>query len=177
MFARMPFFHVAGLVHGRHDKKVDVRVSFPVGDAPGVGVQNTVFKYLWIDLAIIPRGRAGGSVQPLRVVLIHGIFDHLKEVAMNSPCSPGAHAILSDEHIVSRQKRRGLGSEVGKDHPAELLHFIGGGAKTFSERAVGGLAGLFQDVSINVIEPTMVTTAQSAILDMAKLERGSPMRA
>jgi hypothetical protein len=105
VFGRMSFLYIAGLVYCRHHEEVTVRPSF-TGDAAGVGIYNTMFERLRIDLAIIPVRGFRRAVQPLQVILVDGILDHLKKITVDGPCPPRAHTVLSHQHIVSWQQRR-----------------------------------------------------------------------
>src|SRR5438445_1366364 len=169
MFGGMTFFHVAGFIHCRQEKKVDVRVSFP-GNVPGVGVQNSIFKWLWINLAIIPRGGLCRSVQPLQVILVDGVLDHLKKVAIDGSRTPRAHAVVPHQHVESRQQRRGLGPKVGEDDAAEFLNLVSRVAKPLPKRAISRLTGHFQNLTFDIVQPAVITTAQAAILKMTELK-------
>ena len=54
--------------------------------------------------------------------------------------------------------------------------FGSGVPHAFFKRAVGRLAGHFQKPAVDIIKPAVIAAAQSAVLDMAKLERRSAMR-
>src|SRR4029434_9060572 len=82
VFGRMAFLDIAGLIHRRHDKKVTVR-PFLTGDTPCVGVENSVFEWLWIDLAVVPVRRLRRAMQPLQMILIDGVFNHLKKITVD----------------------------------------------------------------------------------------------
>jgi hypothetical protein len=45
------------------------------------------------------------------------------------------------------------------------------------EGAVGRLARLFQDSSLDVVKPTVIAATQATIFNMSKLQRGSAVRA
>src|SRR5215510_7304173 len=176
MLAGMALFDVAGLVHNRHDKTINVSVSFAIGNAPRMSVQNAILKSLRIDLAVIPRRSGTRSMQPAQMILIHGIFNHLKKVAIHCPRSPHSNSIFPHQHIKSRQQRGRLWAKIGKNDPAQLLSFISGVTNTLSEGTVSGLTGHFQDSSSDVVKPAMIAAAQSSILEMTKFQRSAAMR-
>ena len=174
---RVTLFDVAGLVHRRHDEKIDVGISFSIRHATGVSVQNAIFENLRVDLAVFPRWRRSGSMQPAQVILIHGIFDHLKKIAIHRPRSPRSNSVFPHQHVPARQKRGRLGSKISENHTAQLLSFISRVTNPLSEGTVGRLAGHFQDPPFDIIKPAMIAAAQTAILQMAKFQRSSAMRA
>src|SRR2546429_8283890 len=101
----MALFHVPRFVHGWQDEEINVGVSSPISNVPGVGVQNSIFKWLWINLSIIPRGGLCRSVQPLQVILVDGVLDHLKKVAIDGSRTPP-----SSRTSTSYRGRSGAGS-------------------------------------------------------------------
>src|SRR5262245_19401093 len=64
-------------------------------DAAGVGVEYAVFERLRIDFAVVPIGSFRRAMQPLQMILIDGIFDHLKEIAVDRTRPSRAHAVFS----------------------------------------------------------------------------------
>src|ERR1043166_8683645 len=84
VLGRMAFLDVPGLIHRRKNEVIDVRPLFAV-DAARVGVDDPVIERLWIDLAVVPRRRRGRAVQPFEMVLVDGVLDHLKKIAMDEP--------------------------------------------------------------------------------------------
>src|SRR6267142_2484478 len=46
----------------------------------------------------------------------------------------------------------------------------------FFESAIAGLGRLFQTIALNIVEPTMITTANPIVLDAAIFERRTAMR-
>src|SRR5688500_14824408 len=111
------------------------------------------------------------------MILVHRVFDHLKKVAIHRAGAARAHTIVAYKNIPARQQGRGFGTKVSEEHSAKLLNFVCGMAQALPEGAVGRLARHLENFSFNVIEPTMIAAAQTAIFDMAKLQRGSAMRA
>ena len=101
MLGRMAFFNIAGLVHRRHDKKIHVRPSLS-RDGANVGIEHTMLENLRVDLAIFPGWCFGGSMKPLQVILIDGIFDHLKIIAVDDARAHGALAVGARQDIVAR---------------------------------------------------------------------------
>src|SRR4029453_8182576 len=69
--------------------------------------------------------------------------------------------------LVSRQKRRFPGTHIGKDEPADFLARISEMMNLMSKLFVRRLTGLFQTISMNVIEPAVVKTTKSPIFDSA----------
>src|SRR5262245_4152536 len=64
VLAGMALLDVAGFVHDRHDKKINVSVSSSIGNASLISIQNAIFKSLRIDFAVIPRRSGTRSMQP-----------------------------------------------------------------------------------------------------------------
>src|SRR5262245_35105243 len=173
----MSLFDIAGFVHNRHDKKINVSVSFAIGNAPRISIQNAILKSLRIDLAVIPRRSGTRSMQPAQMILIHGVFDHLKKIAIHCPRSPRSNSIFPHQHIESRRQRGRLRAKIGKNDPAQLLSLVGRVTNTLSEGTVGGLTRRFQNSPIDVVKPAMVAAAQPAILEMTEFQRSAAMRA
>src|SRR5262245_35850469 len=115
-------------------------------------------------------------MQPAQMILIHGIFDHLKKIAIHCPRPPRSNSIFSHQHIESRQQRGGLWAQIGKNDPAQLLSFISGVTNTLSEGTVGRLPRHFQDSPFDVVKPAMVAAAQPSILEMTEFQRSAAMR-
>src|SRR5687767_1494864 len=111
------------------------------------------------------------------MILIDGVFNHLKEVAIYRAGAASARAVLAHKHIPPRQQSRWFRTEVGEQHTAQLLNFIGGMAQALPEGAVGRLARHLENFPADVVEPTMIAAAQATVLDMAKLQRSPPVRA
>src|SRR5437667_10333856 len=111
----MALFHVPRFVHGWQDEEINVGVSSPISNVPGVGVQNSIFKWLWINLAIIPRGGLCRSVQPLQVILVDGVLDQLKKVAIDGSGTARAPAVVRHQHVDSSKQRRGRVPRPGDD--------------------------------------------------------------
>ena len=80
------------------------------------------------------------------------------------------------QRLVSRQKRRFPGTHIGKDVPANFLARIGRMADLVSKVLARRLTGLFQTISMNVIEPAVVKTTKSPIFDSAVNLIGATMR-
>src|SRR5215470_15494247 len=168
MLAGMSLFNVAGLVHNRHDKKIDVSITFSIGNAPRISIQNAILKSLRIDLAVFPRRSRTRSMQPAQMILIHGIFDHLKKVAIHCPRPPCSNSIFPHQHVESRQQRGRLRAKIGKNDSAQLLSFVGRVMNTLSKGAVSRLTGHLQYSSFDVVKPAMVAAAQPSILQMTE---------
>src|SRR5215813_3442606 len=177
MLAGMSLFDIAGFVHDRHDKKINVSIPFSIGNAPRIIIQNAILESLRIDLAVIPRRSRARPMQPAQMILIHGIFDHLKKIAIHCPRSPRSNSIFPHQHIESRQQRGRLRAKIGKNDPAQLLSLVGRVTNTLSEGTVGRLTRRFQNSPIDVVKPAMVAAAQPAILEMTEFQRSAAMRA
>jgi hypothetical protein len=78
--------------------------------------------------------------------------------------------------LVSRQKRRFPGTHVGTAESAHFLARIGGMVHLVSKLLVRRLAGLFQTISMNVVEPTVIEAAESAVFNPAVTQIGATMR-
>src|SRR5262245_19625494 len=107
---------------------------------------------------------------------IHVAFIGLEIVALvknfgDQPVSRGRV-----ERLVSRQKRRFSGTHIGKDESADFLARIGRMVDLVSKVLARSLTGLFQTVSMNVIEPAVIETTKSPIFDAAIAEIGPAMR-
>src|SRR5262245_48170987 len=135
VLAGMALFDVAGLVHHRHDKKINVSVASAIGNTPRISIQNAILKSLRIDLAVIPRRSGTRSMQPTQMVLIHGIFNHLKKVTVHRSGASSPYSVLSHEHVPTWQKRGRFRAEVGKNDPAQLLNFVRGMTNALPEGA------------------------------------------
>src|SRR5262245_45217947 len=80
------------------------------------------------------------------------------------------------ERFVRRQKGRFSGTHVGKDESGHLLARISGMMNLMSKLFVCRLARLFQTISMNVIEPTVIEAAKSAVFHSAIAQIGATMR-
>src|SRR5207244_9455473 len=103
-------------------------------------------------------------MKPFEMVLIDAVLNHLEIVAMYDPRAQRARSVFPHEHVVARQKWRWFRSEIGENDCRQLLNFVSWMTNAFSEGAVGWLAGLFQDASVDGIKQPMIATAQAAIL-------------
>src|SRR5262249_43244178 len=125
----------------------------------------------------IPCRSGTRSMQPAQMILIHGIFDHLKKIAIHCPRSPRSNSIFPYQHVESRQQRGRLRTKIGKNDSAQLLCFVGRVMNTLSEGTVSGFTGHFQDSPVDVVKPAMIAAAHPAILEMTKFQRSAAMRA
>src|SRR5215813_12550242 len=80
------------------------------------------------------------------------------------------------ERFVRRLKRRFSGTHVGKDEASHLLARIGRMVNLVTKVFVHRLARLFQTISMNVIEPTVIEAAESAVFHSTVAQIGPPMR-
>src|SRR5262245_47948322 len=80
------------------------------------------------------------------------------------------------ERFVCRQKRRFSGTQIGKDESGHLLARISRMVDLVSKLFVRRLAGLFETISVNVVEPTVIETTKSAVLNSAIAQIGPAMR-
>src|ERR1044071_9799015 len=110
------------------------------------------------------------------MVLIHGIFDHLKEIAVDRARSTRARAVLSDQHIIVGQQRHWFGPHVNEDHATRLLSSVCWLAHLCFERALRRLTWGLENFSLNIVQPAMIATAKPAILEMTEFQRGAAMR-
>src|SRR5215510_4914071 len=67
------------------------------------------------------------------------------------------------ERFVRGQKGRFSGTHVGKDESRHFPARIGGMVNLVTKVFVRRLAGLFQTIAMNVIEPTVIEAAESAV--------------
>src|SRR5581483_3912736 len=167
---------IADLVHVRHEKEADGAVIV-VADAAGKRVENSPLLRLGSELLVAPETRLGRTMEPFEMVLIDAVLDHLQEVAVDDARVERAHAVLSDEDIVARQQRRGIGAEIREDDAGKLLHLVCGLADAAFVAAVGRLPRLFEDFAFDVVKPAVIAAAEPAVLDVAERERGAAMRA
>ena len=58
------------------------------------------------------------------MILVDGVFDHLKKVAIHRACAARAHTVFAHEHIPARQQRGRFGTEIREEHTAKLLNFV-----------------------------------------------------
>src|SRR5207244_13326888 len=103
-------------------------------------------------------------MKPFEMVLIDAVLNHLEIVAMYDPRVQRARSVFPHEHVVARQKWRWFRSEIGENDSRQLLNFVRWMTNAFSEGAVGWPAGLVQDASPDVLQPTMTETAQATTL-------------
>src|SRR5262245_22669959 len=80
------------------------------------------------------------------------------------------------ERLVSRQKRRFSGTHVRKDKSRHLLARISEMMNLVSKLFIRGFAGLFETISMNVIEPAVIEAAESTVLHSAVAQIGATMR-
>src|SRR5215831_7049556 len=64
-------------------------------------------------------------MEPLEMMLVDTVLHHLQIVAVDQPRAQRSHSVLSNEHIIARQERRWLGTEIGKNDPGQLLNLVG----------------------------------------------------
>ena len=81
------------------------------------------------------------------------------------------------EKFIIRKQRRLARSHVSENHSSCLLAGISGMANIVPMFTAAGLPRLFQTVAGNVVEPTMIKTAEPAILDSPVAEVRSSVRA
>src|SRR5262249_8339125 len=112
-------------------------------------------------------------MEPLEMMLVDAVLHHLQIVAVHQSRAQRSHSVLSHQHIIARQERPRLGTEVGKNDPRQFLNFIGALTNAIFKAALWRFTRLLQHPPINIVKPAMIATAQAAILDMAELE-GSP---
>src|SRR5262245_20880574 len=116
-------------------------------------------------------------MQPLEMVLIDTVLHHLQIVAVDQPRAQRSHSVVSHQHIIARQERSWLGTEVSKNYPGQLLNLVGALTNAIFKAALCRFTRLLQHPPINIVKPTMVATTQAAVLDVAEFERSPPMQA
>ena len=80
--------------------------------------------------------------------------------------------------LVAGQHRLALGrAHVGPYQAVELLHGVPGLPPPAPGGAALGLAGLLQAMALHVEQPAVVAAADAALLHLAVIERGAPVRA
>ena len=158
---------VPDLVHVRHEEQAD-RLIRLVSDTAREGIANTEVGDFGGELFVFPLPSLRRPVEPLEMMLIDAVLNHLEIITVHHPRAQRARSVFPDQHVVARQKRRRLGSKVGKNNPSQLLNFVGRVTDSLPKGAVSRLAGLFQDAPADVIEPAVVTAAQATVLDMSK---------
>src|SRR6185503_4338312 len=67
-------------------------------------------------------------------------------------------------------------THIGKDQSAQLAHGIGKMSHLLAELAVLGLRRHLQTLTVNVEQPTMIRTTQSAVFDIAIFQRRAAVR-
>src|SRR5262245_58713435 len=81
------------------------------------------------------------------------------------------------EEFVVRQQGRITGSHVGKNNSTCFLTWIGEMTNFIPIRAAARLAGLFDNAAADIVEPTMIKTAQPAVFDAPVTQVGAAVRA
>ncbi len=163
---------------GVADPPVVVLLRAALQDA---ALDDAVAEEVEADLHLVPRvpGRRAGAplrahrrqvvaVQPLDVRGVDAVLHDLQPVAgyQRAPDVP-QHAV-PHEQVVAGQQRRGLGTEVGEDQPAELLHAKGPRPRLLQLlRARSGLRGHAQAASRGVVLPAVVRARDPLAVDLA----------
>src|SRR5438094_380759 len=81
------------------------------------------------------------------------------------------------EKIIIGDERRLSRSHVGEDRPRDFFARIGAMANLVAMLAATGLAGLFETTSVNIVEPAVIETAQTAVFDPPIAKIRAAMRA
>ena len=104
-------------------------------------------------------------------------FIGLKVIALVENFGHKHMAGRREKRFVPGKKRRLARSHVAEDNSGALLagigrmvHFL---AKPFARR----LAGLFEAITVSVVKPAVVETAQATVLDPSITQVGASMRA
>ena len=109
--------------------------------------------------------------------LVDGILRALEPIAIFRAGADDALAAIGEKQIITRQQRRRIGANVGKDKTGDFLSFVRRVLDTIFEGAVRGLGGLFETAAADVIKPAVVTAADALILHPAEFQRRAAMRA
>ena len=117
------------------------------------------------------------AVEMLEVGRVERVVHALQPVTRQLRDAARLLEVVPHQHVVSGQKRRGLGPKVGEDDAAEFLNLVSRVAKPLPKRAISRLTGHFQNLTSDIVQPTMIATAQAAILKMTELQRSPPVRA
>src|SRR6185503_13999111 len=170
VFSWMALFDVPGLIHCRHHEKIAVRPGF-AGNSARIGIDDAKLERPRIDFTVVPVGCLCCPMQPFQMVLIHGIFDHLKEIAVDRARSTRARAVLSDQHIVVWQQRHWFGPHVNEDHATRLLSSVCCLAHFFFERALGRLTRGLDNFYLNILLPHMMPTPTPIYLEKTVINK------
>jgi hypothetical protein len=104
-------------------------------------------------------------------------FVGLEEVAFVEELDREALRLRRHQKLVIRKQRRLSGPEIGKDGPCLLYARIGRMANLITVSAPTGLARLIETAPANVIEPTMIETAEPSIFQSPVAQISATMRA
>jgi hypothetical protein len=108
---------------------------------------------------------------------IDAIFHSLQPVAPAETLHDGMTLPIGGKKMEAGEKRHRLRSHIRKDETAKILRRIGRMADALFEFAAGGFAWRLQNAPIMAVEPTMVTTPETVLLNVAETQIGSTMRA
>ncbi len=118
-------------------------------------------------------------VEPLDVDRVERVLADLEPVAGDDGPADLLRAV-HDEEVPAREERRGLRTEVGEDHAAELLHGVGGDRDPVFEGAVRVLSllvRLLEAAAVRREPPAVVGAAQPLLLGDAEHHAGAAVRA
>jgi hypothetical protein len=93
------------------------------------------------------------------MVLIDAVFDGLQEITVDQARRKRTHSVFSDQHIPTRQERRGIGADIGENDSGQFLRFLGFLLDTVLKRALRWFAGHLQNISVDIVEPAVIAAA------------------
>src|SRR5919108_1054647 len=109
---------------------------------------------------------------------VHGIFHRLQPVAVelrqNAQPMP---TVSARPDVILGYRRRGLRPEISPVKPGELLHRIGSMFDGKRKFAVPRFRRCLQAVTLRVVEPAVIGTGKTSLLDSAVGKRSAAMRA
>ena len=101
--------------------------------------------------------------------LIDGVLGALQPVAVIMAGADMALAVFTQEQIVVGQQRRGLRADVSKYEPADLLRLISRMLQPIFEAAIARFRRLLETLALGIVEPAVVTAADSGVFDPTEL--------
>src|SRR5262245_32613462 len=122
-------------------------------------------------------------MKPERVQSVHQILFGLQPITVHWTAHPRSHSgfehatpFLPD--IVNGKLRLLVEwAHIGKEQAAKLAHGIAGMLDLFEERIVCRLQWHFEDVTLHIVEPTVIAASESPFFDPAVFQRCAAMAA
>jgi hypothetical protein len=162
------------------DHPIVIRPPMPAGEqAPGE----------WLEPILEKRARISGRIRdtplPRHATMekvgvrgVNGVLLRLHPVAAERrPGRQLAASILTHKHVPAWQKRCWLWPHVGKEEPCELLERIGTLSNGLTERGALRLKGLLKTPATRIIEPSMIGTPDTLLLNKTVVKRCAAMGA